>query len=35
MQDITLTPKQQRFVDEYLISLNATQAAMNRKNLYS
>lgn len=23
-----LTPKQQRFVDEYLIDLNATQAAI-------
>jgi len=26
--DKTLTPKQQRFVDEYLIDLNATQAAI-------
>lgn len=24
----TITPKQQRFIDEYLISLNATQAAI-------
>ena len=25
---LNLTPKQQRFVDEYLIDLNATQAAI-------
>jgi len=28
MDDRKLTPKQQRFVDEYLIDLNATQAAI-------
>ena len=28
MSTQTLTPKQQRFVDEYLIDLNATQAAI-------
>jgi len=28
MSDKPLTPKQQRFVDEYLIDLNATQAAI-------
>jgi len=28
MQDRPLTPKQQRFVEEYLIDLNATQAAI-------
>ena len=28
MNTKTLTPKQQRFVDEYLIDLNATQAAI-------
>jgi phage terminase small subunit len=25
---MTLTPKQQRFVEEYLVDLNATQAAV-------
>jgi hypothetical protein len=28
MENITLTPKQQKFCDEYLIDLNATQAAL-------
>lgn len=28
MADVNLTPKQQRFCDEYLIDLNATQAAI-------
>ena len=28
MTNISMTPKQQRFVDEYLVSLNATQAAI-------
>ncbi len=28
MTNISMTPKQQRFVDEYLIDLNATQAAI-------
>lgn len=28
MAEINLTPKQQRFVEEYLIDLNATQAAI-------
>ncbi|MDQ3256204.1 MAG: terminase small subunit, partial [Acidobacteriota bacterium] len=34
-----LTPKQQRFVDEYLVDMNATQAAIragySRKTAYS
>ena len=28
MENIVLTPKQQKFCDEYLIDLNATQAAL-------
>ena len=28
MHQIELTPKQRRFVDEYLLDLNATQAAV-------
>ena len=28
MSELKLTPKQQRFIDEYLIDLNATQAAI-------
>ena len=28
MPDLNLTPRQQRFVEEYLIDLNATQAAI-------
>ena len=28
MTNITMTPKQQRFVEEYLVDLNATQAAI-------
>ena len=30
MTNITMTPKQQRFVEEYLKDLNATQAAIRR-----